>query len=147
MTFALFLSLVMALIIAGNIYLANEAYLLLHLRYENAYSFYTSLVADIKLTPGFDENTRLAVIGTYREPDYYLEQFPFSDHVTGTDGFLPDIYSKDRFLEYYIGFPIPMVSDEEIAAITATAEFEEMALYPYYGSMKLIDDILVVKLS
>ena len=141
------LSLVMALIIAGNIYLANEAYLLLHLRYENAYSFYTSLVADIKLTPGFDENTRLAVIGTYREPDYYLEQFPFSDHVTGTDGFLPDIYSKDRFLEYYIGFPIPMASDEEIAAITATAEFEEMALYPYYGSMKLIDDILVVKLS
>ena len=141
------LSLVLALIIAGNIYLANEAYLLLHLRYENAYSFYTSIIADIKMTPGFDENTKLAVIGTYREPDYYLEKFPFSDHVTGTDGFLPDIYSKDKFLEYYLGFPIPMASEEEIAAITATAEFEEMAVYPYYGSLKLVDDILVVKLS
>lgn len=141
------LSLVMALIIAGNIYLANEAYLLLHLRYENAYAFYTSLVADVKMTPGFNADTKLAVIGTYQEPDYYLEKFPFSDHVTGTDGFLPDIYSKDKFLEYYLGFPIPMASDAEIAAITATAEFKEMAVYPYYGSLKLIEDILVVKLS
>jgi len=138
---------VLALIIAGNTYLANEAYLLLHLRYENAYSFYTSLVADIKMTPGFDENTKLAVIGTFQEPSFYLEKFPFSDHVTGTDGFLPDIYSKDRFLEYYLGFPIPMASEEEISAITATSEYQEMARYPYYGSLQLIDDILVVKLS
>ena len=138
---------VLALIIAGNTYLANEAYLLLHLRYENAYSFYTSLVADIKMTPGFNEDTKLAVIGTWQEPSFYLEKFPFSDHVTGTDGFLPDIYSKDRFLEYYLGFPIPMASEEEIAAITATPEYEEMARYPYYGSLQLIDDILVVKLS
>lgn len=138
---------VLALIIAGNTYLANEAYLLLHLRYENAYAFYTSLIADIKMTPEFDENTKLAVIGTFREPDFYLEKFPFSDHVTGTDGFLPDIYSKDRFLEFYLGFPIPMASDEEIAAITATAEYEAMAVYPYYGSMQMFDDILVVKLS
>lgn len=141
------LSIVLALIIAGNLYIANETCLLLHLRYENAYAFYTSLVADIKMTPEFDENTKLAVAGTFREPDFYLEQFPFSDHITGADGFLPDIYSKDRFLEYYLGFPIPMASEDEIAAITATAEYEEMAVYPYYGSMRMFDDILVVKLS
>lgn len=137
----------LAAVIACNTYIANESYLLLHLRYENAYSFYTSLVADIKMTPGFDENTKLAVIGTYQEPDYYLEQFPFSDHITGTDGFLPDIYSKDRFVEYYLGFPIPFASDEEIAVIAASDEYAEMAVYPYYGSLKLIGDTLVVKLS
>lgn len=141
------LSFVLALIIAGNIYIANESYLLLHLRYENAYAFYTSLVADIKMMPEFDEDTKLAVVGTFREPAFYLEQFPFSDHITGTDGFLPDIYSKDKFLEYYLGFPIPMASDDEIAAITATEEYAEMAVYPYYGSMRMYDDILVVKLS
>lgn len=141
------LGFVLALVIAGNTYIANEAYLLLHLRYENAYAFYTSLIADMKMMPEFDEDTKLAVIGTFREPDYYLEEFPFSDHITGTDGFLPDIYSKDRFLEYYLGFPIPMASDDEIAAITATAEYEEMAVYPYYGSMQMFDNILVVKLS
>lgn len=141
------LSVVLALIIAGSTYIANESYLLLHLRYENAYAFYTSLIADVKMTPDFDENTKLAVVGTFREPSYYLDKFPFSDHLTGTDGFLPDVYSKDKFLEYYIGFSIPMASDEEISAITATPEYENMAVYPYYGSMQMFDDILVVKLS
>lgn len=141
------LSIVLAVIITCNTYLANETFLLLHLRYENAYSFYTSLVADIKMTPGFDESTRLAVVGFYREPAYYLEKFPFSDHITGADGFLPDVYSKDRFLEYYLGFPIPMVSDEEIEEIKATAEYIQMPVYPYYGCMQLIGDTFVVKLS
>ena len=138
---------VLALIVAANTYLANEAYLLLHLRYENAYAFYTSLIADIKMTPGFDEDTRLALIGSYQEPSFYLEKFPFSDHVTGTDGFLPDIYSKDRFLEYYLGFPIPFVPEEELSVIQNSAEVEQMPVYPYYGSMQLIDDVMVVKLS
>lgn len=141
------LSFAMALILAGNIFLANQTALLLHLRYENAYSFYTSLVADIKMTPGFSRDTKLAVMGWYQEPSFYLEQFPFSDHVTGTDGFLPDVYSKDRFLEYYLGFPMPMATEEELAAIAESPEYAEMAVYPYYGSLRLIGDILVVKLS
>ena len=141
------LSFVLALIIAGNIYLANEAYLLLHLRYENAFAFYSSLIADIKMMPEFDENTTLAVAGYFQEPDFYLEKFRFSDHVTGTDGFLPDVYSKDRFMNYYMGFPIPFATDEEVAEIMASPAYAEMAVYPYYGCMQMFDDILVVKLS
>lgn len=137
----------MGAIIIVNIYIANEAFLCLYLRYENACSFYTSLIADLKMMPEFDENTKLAVIGTYDEPDYYLEEFYFSDHITGTDGFLPDSYSKERFTEYYLGFTIPFASDEEIAEIAASEEYAEMAVYPYYGSMKMIGDICVVKLS
>lgn len=141
------LSFVLALIIAGNIYLANETYLLLHLRYENAFAFYSSLMADIKMMPEFNENTKLAVTGYFREPEFYLEKFPFSDHITGTDGFLPDVYSKDRFMEYYMGFHIPFASEEEIAEIVASSVYSEMPVYPYYGCMQMFDDILVVKLS
>lgn len=141
------LSLLLALILICNIYLANEAFLLLHLRYENANAFYSTLIADIRMTPGFDENTQLAIIGNYREPSFYLEKFPFSDHVTGTDGFLPDVYSKDRFLEYYLGFPMPMASETDIAEIMATSEFQQMPVYPYYGSLQLLGNTLVVKLS
>ncbi|MGN0978377.1 MAG: glucosyltransferase domain-containing protein [Faecousia sp.] len=137
----------LAAVITANIYIANESYLNLYLRYENAYAFYTSLIADIKMTPGFDKNTKLAVIGTYQEPAFYLEKFYYTDELTGVDGFLPDNYSNERFLEYYLGFPIPFASDQEIQAIQETVEYQEMAVYPYYGSLKLIGDILVVKLS
>ena len=141
------LTLVMALTIIVNTYVANQAYLHLHLRYENANAFYTSLIADIKMTPGFDENTRLAVIGSYQQPEYYTLQFEPIHSITGVYGFVPDNYSNNYFMEYYIGFPIPFASEEEIRQIRSTPEFEAMAVYPYYGSLQKIGDVLVVKLS
>lgn len=141
------LSTVMALIIAVNIYVANQAYLNLHLRYENASAFYTSLIADIKMNPGFDKNTKLAVIGEYQQPDYYPLQFESVLTITGVYGFVPDNYSKDFFLTYYTGFPMEFASEEEVFQIMETPEFDAMAVYPYYGSLQKIGDCLVVKLS
>lgn len=137
----------MALVIVVNIYIANQAYLHLHLRYENASAFYTSLAADIKLTPGFDEDTKLAIIGNYQQPEYYSQQFEQIHAITGIYGFVPDSYSKHYFMEYYTGFPIEFASEEEIQQICVTPEFEAMAVYPYYGSLQKIGNILVVKLS
>ena len=141
------LTALLALVIAGNIYIANEASLHLYLRYENAYAFYTSLAADIKMQPEFSEETVLAVIGDYQQPEFYSEQFEHIHTITGVYGFVPDNYSKQRFLEYYLGFTIPMASAEEIAAIEASEDFENMPEYPYYGSLKNFGNVLVVKLS
>ncbi len=141
--------LALAVILTVNVYTANEAYLNLYLRYENAYAFYTSLVADLKLMPEFSENTKLAVIGPYQNPDFYFdsERFEFTAHLTGVTGFFVDSYSAERFLQYYLGVSIPFAAEEEIEAIQSTPEFEAMAVYPYYGSMAMFGDILVVKLS
>lgn len=141
------LTIVLALSVTVNIYIANQAYLNLHLRYENAGAFYTSLIADIKLTPGFDEHTKLAIIGNYQQPEYYSSQFEQIYAITGVYGFVPDNYSKQYFLEYYTGFPISFASEEEIQLIQSSAEYESMAVYPYYGSLQKFGNILVVKLS
>lgn len=141
------LSLAMALILVGNIYLANQVWLNLHLRYENAYAFYTSLLSDIRAMPAFGPDSRLALIGDYQEPDFYEEQFSHLDTITGVKGFLPDSYSKQYFLEYYLGVSIPFLSEEETAALSAMPEVAEMPVYPYYGSIAAIGDTIVVKLS
>ena len=130
-----------------NVYIANESYLTLHLRYENAYAFYTSLIADIKMMPEFTEGTRLAVIGTWDDPDFYTENLDFTNTLTGVTGFKPDSYSKEAFLRCYLGFSIPIASEEEQAEIAASPEYAEMPVYPYYGSLRKIGDVLVVKLS
>ena len=62
-------------------------------------------------------------------------------------GFLPDSYSYGAFLHYYLGLSIPIATESEVAQITATEEYQNMNVYPYYGSTKVINDILVVKLS
>ena len=138
---------ILALVIIINTYVANQAYLHLHLRYENAYAFYTSLAADIKLQPEFDEDTRLAVIGNYQQPEFYVEQFEHIHTITGAYGFVPDNYSNESFLTYYVGFPVPFASPEETEAIRNSAEYDKMPVYPYYGSIKFFGDVLVVKLS
>ena len=134
-------------IILVNTYVANAAFLNLHLRYENAYAFYCALIADIKMMPEFTEDTKLAVIGNYDSPDFYHEEIAFAQRITGTAGFYPDSYSKEFFLEFYLGFPMEFASEEEIAVIQSSAEYAEMPVYPYYGSMKAFGNVLVVKLS
>ena len=136
-----------AAVILINVYVANEAYLTLHLRYENAYAFYTSLIADIRQSPEFTEGTKLAVMGTWDDPDFYEENLDFTNYLTGVTGFKPDSYSKERFLQYYLGFSIPFASEEEQASIAASPEYAEMPVYPYYGSLRKIGDVMVVKLS
>ena len=56
------ITLCLAIIIVVNTYIANESYLNLYLRYENAASFYTSLIADIKMMPEFNKESRLDVV-------------------------------------------------------------------------------------
>ena len=136
-----------AVVIAVNVYAANTSYLALHLRYENAYAFYTALIADIRQSPEFTEGTKLAVIGTWEDPDFYEEHLDVTNYLTGVTGFKPDSYSNQRFLQYYLGFSIPLVSEEEAAEIAASSEFAEMPCYPYYGSTQKIGDTMVVKLS
>ena len=99
------------------------------------------------MMPEFTEGTRLAIIGEYQQPEYYDKHFKQAQAITGIYGFVPDSYSKKSFLEYYTGFPMEFASSKEIKEISATAEFEAMAVYPYYGSLQKIGDILVVKLS
>ena len=137
----------LALVILGNTYLANEAFLHLHLRYENAYAFYGSLLADIRQRPEFTEDAVLAVIGDYQQPQYYTEHFEHIHTITGIYGFVPDNYSKERFVEYYLGLEIPFASEKEIQAIRETEEFAAMPVYPYYGSVQSFGNVMVVKLS
>lgn len=140
------MALLMCIIIASNVYFANMTYLKMHLQYENANAFYVSLIAQIKETEGFDENSRLAIIG---RQDNLLYPFPElgTDGLLGPSQDLVNIYSRENFFRRYLGFDVPFAGQEELDALSKTAEFEQMAEYPYNGSVKKIGDYIVVKLG
>ena len=139
-------ALLMCVIIASNVYFANMTYLKMHLQYENADAFYVSLIAQIKETEGFDENSRVAIIG---QQDNLLYPFPelSTDGLLGPSQDLVNIYSRENFFRRYLGFAVPFASQEELDALSKTAEFEQMAEYPYKGSVQKIGDYIVVKLG
>lgn len=140
-------SLALAGILTVNVYVANASYLNLHLRYENAYTFYTTLLADLKQMPEFTEGSRLAILGTWQEPVFYETELDFTHQLTGVTGFSPNLYSQPYFLEYYLGVSIPFASEEECAEIQKTQTFQDMPCYPYSGSTQAFGDLIVVKLS
>lgn len=132
--------------LASNVYFANEVYLEMYLEYENAYSFYSILLARAENTDGFDETKKLALIG---HQDNAVATRPEIDlgYITGPSRDLINIYSQENFIRRYLGSNIPLADETELAALAVTPEFDKMSEYPYYGSVKIIDDYVVVKLG
>lgn len=136
----------LALVLMSNVFFANECYVKLHLQYENAYSFYSVLLTRVQGAEGYDEDCRLAIIG---HQDNKITRFPQIDlgYLMGPGHDLINIYSRENFLRRYMGTDIPLATEEEIAALEQREEFQAMAEYPYYGSVKKIDDYMVVRLG
>ena len=136
----------LALVIVNNVCIANKTALRMHLAYENAHSFFTTVLADVKMTPGFDEECKLAIIGYTDVLIYPLNELG-NDNVNGARKDLINEYSREAFIAYFCGFHTEYANAEEQAEIIETEEFKAMPRYPYYGSIKRIDDVLVVKLD
>ena len=140
------MALLLCLVVGANVYFANMCYLKMHLQYEAADSFYVSMIAQIKETEGFDENSKLAIIGQQDNLLYYAPELDTS-LLLGPSYDLINIYSRENLFRQYLGFDIEFAGEEELETISASPEFERMAEYPYYGSVEKIGDYIVVKLG
>lgn len=136
----------MAVIIVCNIYVSNTMALELELMYENTYAFYSSLVTQVKQTPGYDEHSKLALVGDASEQIQHFSKFTY-DEIVGVPGNLINAYSRREFIQYYIGFATPFATDEEVEALRDTQEVSQMPQYPYYGSVQKIGEYIVVHLG
>ena len=143
---AALMSVMLALTAAGNIYFANMTYLKMQLQYENARAFYTVLLTRVTQTEGFDENSRLAVLG---EQDKLLRRFDEldTDLLQGPNRDLVNIYSRENFLRFYLGCELPFADEEALRALEDDPRVQAMPEYPYAGSVRKIGDFIVVKLG
>lgn len=136
----------LAFAIVSNIYFANAVYLKLHLQYENAYSFCSILLNRVQNTEGFDENCKLAIIGDQHNKMRYYPEIDIG-YIQGPSYDLVNIYSREKFFNYYLGSSIPFASKQELDQLKGDERFISMQEYPYDGSVKKIDDYIVVKLG
>lgn len=137
----------LTIVVISNIYSANSAYLKLHLRYENLYAFCTSTVTHLQNMPDYQQDTPVAIIGTYVEPDFYEDSFPGTNHIIGTHNLSPSSYSMDKMFEYYIGHEVSLVYIDDAKLIAQTDAAKEMPSYPANGYIQNIDGTIVIKLS
>lgn len=65
----------------------------------------------------------------------------------GNARYLVNSYARNKFINAYMGFDIPMAKQERVEELSALSEIQQMPYYPDDGSIKVIDDILVIKLE
>lgn len=137
----------LALLLVHNIYFANAFYLRAKLQYENTAALYTAVVSEVFAAPGFDENSRVALIG---QPA--AGRTDFDEHFDFSRFTLPGVNITDRrqaenVIRLYLGFDLPFADEVEQAEIAASAAFAEMPVWPYAGSVRKIGDVIAVKLG
>lgn len=134
------------LISVSNIYLANKAYLKMFLQYEQAYSFYTGVVTQVKETEGFDADSKLAILGKSSAAGDELDKLDTAGLMGPSDDLI-NIYTRDLFIRRYLGLDVAFASWGEEHKLMRDERFQEMPCYPYYGSVQAIDGFIVVKLG
>ena len=132
-------------IVLINVRFSNVTAMRTKLLFDHTFSFYTTLVTQIKSSGMLDAQSKLAICG---ETDQFLfdmrRKYP---NYTSYAGKGVNNYSKQSFIKFYLGFDIPQVSLEEKMELVNTEEFQAMPIYPYEGSIRKFGDVIVVKFS
>ena len=146
------LSIVALLCITYNfIIVDNIAYFNAYYKFEKSYSIAFKISERIETFDGYSINMPVAIIGM---PD--SEKYPSTDitssityGITGTDGNLAATKTVHyrTILSNYLNLNVVPADSGLIDEIRKTDEFKEMPTYPDEESIKIIDNILVVKLS
>lgn len=138
-------SLCLAVVLCVNICFSNKVYLKMYFQLEQAKSFYTTVFSCATMTPGYAAGTPVAFVGT---SDSNLWDYPVdTSNLAGIMEGLIGVYSQDVLIRAFTGRDVPVVSDESLDALAASAEVMNMPCYPDYGSVALADGVLVVKLG
>lgn len=139
---------VMTLILTAGImsycHFANAQYLSLNLGFEQASGYYGTIITQIKELEGYDPEMNTAFVGYDKIEDksLYRNQVMEVFDMSGRDPVMAEAYSIEYFLKYYCGFDTKLV---EVQA--DDPEIMQMPVYPAKGSIKIVDDVVVVKFA
>lgn len=140
-----------AVMVINFIVIANIGYWSLEIKNQRVYGLMNRIVYSIENFEGFSYDMPVYFIGTERN-EFYIDTKMSDDEIKELTGLerSPLIYSDTRFHEYvenYLGVYFKWTTSKQREEINATDEFKEMRHYPEKDSIKIINGVLIVKLS
>ena len=141
----------LAVITFCYIYLNNMAYIKMNLVQEEMTSYFTVLEARICSTEGYNDETPIVFSGEFNISDNYLTDINdvYDDVVIlGYEYKAGDLINKEswkNYMKYHAGFAPNIIEAPE--SLYSSEEFANLQVYPDADSIKMIDGVIVVKLS
>ena len=142
-----------AILILSNVITANQTYTKKKLVYDSTQSIFTRLLCQIEMTEGYvPGETQVALLGSLQKNTTFsgnYEEFNKLNEITACDTDMAITYDGylRKYFQYIMNTQIFLLSDEEEIILIRNANVEDMAVFPQAGSCRMIDNILVVKLS
>ena len=134
-------------IVLGGAYFSNALALYAKLQYEETSALYSSVLARVFSTEGFDGGCRVALVGDAPAARWDAgEAFPFQKLQTpGVN--ITDVLQAENVIRYYLGYDLPWADEAELKALTESGALDGMPVWPYDGAVRRIGDLIVVKFS
>lgn len=139
-----------ALLVYDGCLYANELYLKKDMESEATLSTFTRIIDRMENTPGFNpRTTRVAMVGEMYYSPLSVQRPGIANDATGLwQNFSVSYYDTNVvYLTYYLGYPVDCVSQEELTGWEQDERVIEMPPFPAQGSVRMIDDVMVVKLA
>jgi hypothetical protein len=138
--------LLVALLVFFYGYYANVNYTAVYFAGEQIDNYLSGVVLRATMTEGYTTDKQWAMIGDIQDP---LFGSPWDDEITYTGlaftEYLLNQYSRNNWIQNYVGYEIPMADPEATAALAETEEVQAMPCYPNAGSIRVVGDTVVVK--
>ena len=138
------LALCMIVVAAINIYYANCVFMKLNMQFEQAHSFYTSIVTELRQDPEFNEDSIVCIIGS----NEIFDDIPVdTSKLAGMREGIIGTYSQAEFVRYYLGLNLNIAGWDITDVLEQREDVMAMPSYPYYGSIRKIDGYYIVRLG
>ena len=138
------------LLIFDGCLFSNESYLKKDLEDSATLSVFTRMLSRMEETEGFvPGQTRVAFVGLLLDGPLAYGSPGFCYTNTGMNHSFNVSYhdTYETYLSYYLGYPVDCVDSDEIVEFEHMDAVTEMTLFPAEGSIRMVDDVLVIKMS
>lgn len=127
---------------------SNVSYFKADLLHQRATSYYTTLITRIQSTEGYHEELPIAYVNANQ--NISLETVTLTSDLDTAcvlpNTFLHD-YSWKAFIQEICGFSQQEVDSAKLSEVTNWEKVQNMPAYPNDGSIQVINDVIVVKIS
>lgn len=146
-------NLLLCLLIMNHFIFANQLYLKKHLNYETTQSIITRMINRMEETEGFiPGETPIAVLGYINDSplsrkrfkdDFDQDYFAGAMHNTS----ISHTESLQWYFNYILNYSNKILNDEETKEIKTWPEVSELTVFPAEGSVKMIQNVMVIRVS
>lgn len=130
-------------------YIANVCYTKAAIQQEQAIGYFNRLIVRIQMTEDYAPDKPVAYVyeinkNIESQPIGFIDSDGYSIAAYNYDSVI-NMYNWRDYMEMWCGFRAPEVSGEELQEYMHMPEVEAMPSYPYDGSVRVIDGVIVVK--